>query len=398
MTVASRVNAIDRVLALARDQLGMDVAWMSRFESGTQRFDAVSSLLPDPRPDVGDQLPMEGSFCVRVLDGRLPPIVSNALADPLTRSLDVTEELQIGAYVGVPVHRSDGSVRGMLCCTSVQPRSDLDERDLALLQLLAEVLGELTEREGDDEQLLERRQSAIRAAMSGAFRRTVFQPVVDATTRQAVAVEALSRFSVPPFAPDAWFADADEVGMRAELEAAAACDAMRVLDEHRDVSLTVNLAPSTIVHELMPYLLTGVDLTRLTVELTEHAPVHDYDPLLAVLTPLRAQGLRIAVDDAGAGYASFRHLLVLKPDLIKIDLSLVRDVHIDPVRQALVTALVTCAETAEAELVAEGVEQEAELVALKTLGVRYVQGYLFGQPSPEPVAVGQLVRFSGAGA
>jgi len=138
-------------------------------------------------------------------------------------------------------------------------------------------------------------------------------------------------------------------------------------------------------------LLDGVDRSRLVVEITEHAQVEDYAELHAAVEPHRAAGLRLAVDDAGAGYASFRHILALRPDFIKVDLSLVRDVHLDPVRQALTSSLLTFAQTAGAQLIAEGVETQAELDTLARLGVTLMQGYHLGRPT-EVLAAGGYAR------
>ena len=124
------------------------------------------------------------------------------------------------------------------------------------------------------------------------------------------------------------------------------------------------------------------------MEITEHTAVEDYEALSAALRPHRDAGLRLAVDDAGAGYASLLHILKLRPDFIKIDLSLVRDIHLDPARQALVTLLVSFARKVDAVLVAEGVEQQAELDMLVTLGVRQMQGYLLCAPCTNPPTTG----------
>jgi EAL domain-containing protein (putative c-di-GMP-specific phosphodiesterase class I) len=134
--------------------------------------------------------------------------------------------------------------------------------------------------------------------------------------------------------------------------------------------------------------MAGTDPASLVVEITEHVAVEDYDALSRVLRRFRDAGLRLAVDDAGAGYASLRHILKLRPDYIKIDLSLVRDIHLDPARQALVASLVSFARTVDAVLVGEGVEQQAELDMLVTLGVRQMQGFLLCPPCANPPTTG----------
>jgi EAL domain-containing protein (putative c-di-GMP-specific phosphodiesterase class I) len=124
------------------------------------------------------------------------------------------------------------------------------------------------------------------------------------------------------------------------------------------------------------------------LEITEHEVVADYAAVRAALAPYRAAGLALAIDDAGAGYASFRHILSLEPDFIKIDISLVRGIDQDPVRAALVESLATFARTSAALIVAEGVETQAELDTLAGLGVTHGQGYLYGTPSSTPRLTG----------
>lgn len=131
-------------------------------------------------------------------------------------------------------------------------------------------------------------------------------------------------------------------------------------------------------------LLDAVDPARVVVEVTEHAAVGDYDTLLAELADARAAGLRLAVDDAGAGFASLRHVLLCKPDLVKVDMALVRGCDGDPVRQTLLRALLDFAGSMGADVVAEGVETTAELETLRICGVTLAQGYALAHPSASP--------------
>ena len=106
------------------------------------------------------------------------------------------------------------------------------------------------------------------------------------------------------------------------------------------------------------------------------------DPVIAALRSLRHGGVRVAVDDAGAGYASFRHILRLRPDIIKLDMALTRDIDRDPARRALASALITFAADTDSTIVAEGVETSGERAALRRLGVDAAQGYCLGRPTP----------------
>jgi PAS domain S-box-containing protein len=214
-----------------------------------------------------------------------------------------------------------------------------------------------------------------------------FQPIVALADQRMIGVEALSRFTVPDDrrSPQDWFTDAAAVGLAVDLELHAVQVALRAaardLPAHCYVS--VNLCPETLTSPALAQLLrrSPVPLTRLVVELTEHSSVEDYGTLRRALAPLREQGLRLAVDDAGAGYASFRHILALAADVIKLDRTLISGIDSDPARQALGAAVVTFAHDMGSTVIAEGIETDAELRALRALGVDSAQGYLLGRPT-----------------
>jgi EAL domain-containing protein (putative c-di-GMP-specific phosphodiesterase class I) len=211
-----------------------------------------------------------------------------------------------------------------------------------------------------------------------------FQPIVDLSSGAMRGMEALSRFAPEPRrTPDVWFAEAAETGLGAELELAAVHAAIAQLTSlPADTYLSVNLSPETLTAVHPSTLLRDAPGDRIVVEVTEHAAVQDYDALLAALHTLRSLGVRLAIDDAGAGFASLRHILRLTPEIIKLDLALTRDVDSDPVRRALATALVRFATDTGASIVAEGIETESELATLRDLGVACGQGYHIGRPAP----------------
>jgi EAL domain-containing protein (putative c-di-GMP-specific phosphodiesterase class I) len=213
------------------------------------------------------------------------------------------------------------------------------------------------------------------------------QPIVSVVTGRMVGAEALARFR-DGRGPEAWFAEARSIGFGLELDRlcfSAALDLLPVLPP--DVSLSVNTSPELLVDPAFQQLLTGpdVDLSRLVVEVTEHVEIGRYDDIRAALLPVRERGLRLAVDDTGAGYASFSHVLQLRPDIIKIDRSLVSNVTTDPARRSLLTALVLLALDLGATVTAEGVEDRSELETLAALGVDEAQGYFLARPTTDPV-------------
>jgi EAL domain-containing protein (putative c-di-GMP-specific phosphodiesterase class I) len=199
-------------------------------------------------------------------------------------------------------------------------------------------------------------------------------------------VEALARFTGPPTqTPDLWFAEAAELGSLLDLELATGSAALgRLRDLPADTYLSVNFSPSTVCSSRLLEELEGVRTDHVVVEITEHAAVEDYKELCESLEVLRARGLRVAIDDAGAGFSSLQHILWLMPELIKLDISLTRGIHLDRHRQSLARALISFAADLGADVVAEGVETAEEMDALVKLGVSLGQGYFLGRPGSLP--------------
>src|SRR5207248_5366132 len=226
-------------------------------------------------------------------------------------------------------------------------------------------------------------RSRIRSLLDGNELGVEFQPMFDLADCRIVSLEALARFSrVPLRSPSAWFAEAAEVGLGAELELAAIEAALASLDDFpEDVALAINVSPATVLDPRFAELLLDV-AERLVIEITEHAQVDDYDALLFALAPLRERGARLAIDDVGAGFANLRHILRLAPDIVKLDLSLIQEIARDPAREALAGSLVGFAEGVGAAIAAEGISSDEDLAVLRALGVDYGQGFYLARPAP----------------
>jgi EAL domain-containing protein (putative c-di-GMP-specific phosphodiesterase class I) len=209
----------------------------------------------------------------------------------------------------------------------------------------------------------------------------VFQPIVELVSREPMGYEALTRFESGE-RPDACFADAWSVGRGAELELAtleAAVAAARQLPAGRWLNLNVSPRLLESPAELARILeLAG---RPIVLEITEHERIADYAAVSEAVAAL-GNNVRLAVDDAGVGIANFGHIVELRPDFVKLDISLIRGVNANLGRQALVIAMRHFALTAGCRLVAEGVETEDEARALLELGVEFGQGYWFGRPEP----------------
>lgn len=212
----------------------------------------------------------------------------------------------------------------------------------------------------------------------------MYQPIYDLEQSKIVGFESLSRFSTKPVrAPDVWFREAASVGLGVPLEARAARIALQGFQAlPAEIYISINFSPEALLSGMMERILGAAPLDRVVLEITEHDSIDYYSSIAEILHPLRKKGLRIAVDDAGAGYASFRHILNLAPDLIKLDMSLTRHIDKDKSRRALAAAFIHFSQETGCQIVAEGVETIEELNTLRQLGIGTLQGYLLGRPVP----------------
>ena len=380
-------SEIDRLLSLARTHLGMDIAWMSQFSDGQQMIRAASGDTAAMNVTVGEGTPLEGSFCTRVLAGTLPAVIPDARRHPVARELAITQALRIGSYVGVPWRGETGETAGMLCCLSRGTDPALDERAVSFLALIADLISDYVASPlASNRRVVEHGAERVRVLLENRALQMVFQPVMWLHDAEPHAFEALARFHDPDFpTPAHAFAAATRVGLGVPLELLAVQQAFTHLDDIPvGAWLAVNLsADALMVPGVQDTLLAHAD-RGIGVELTEHTQVGDYPRLAAATDRLRSAGIRIVVDDAGAGFASFRHILKLRPDVIKLDIEITRNVDSDPVRMALTRSLVTFAHDIGAALIAEGIETRAEHDTLMSLGVRLGQGFLLARPAPLP--------------
>ena len=287
---------------------------------------------------------------------------------------------------GAPIHVGERLVALLAITTSVDPAGGGSPLQRARLQaaasdvasLLSATIGGSIEASG---QSTEERRRLQRILDRRAFD-MAFQPIVDLDLGVILGYEALTRFS-DGARPDVQFAEATAVGLGPAFEMAAVRAAVERFGDRRDGFLTVNLSPSVIVEcrAELEAVVRGAG-APLVIEVTEHVPILDYAELRAAVRSLGET--RLAIDDAGAGYASLRHIVQLSPSFAKLDMSLVRDIQDDPVRRALITGLAHSALLSGIDLIAEGIETEAEAATLRDLGVELGQGYLFGKPGPLP--------------
>jgi EAL domain-containing protein (putative c-di-GMP-specific phosphodiesterase class I) len=371
-------------------------------------------------PRIGERVPLEGSLAGLAIQSGETRHCDDAGFDPRAER-DFCQASGIRSFVCVPLWRGNRSV-GALCVGSCRVHA-FDGHDAATLTSLAEFISAvimvaidlagvtdalLSRAERDtpgataactDDRAAEARfvanvlnpgaigrlesRSRVDRCLSGRGLTHAFQPVFDITGGDCFAVEALARFSAQPKrTPDVWFAEAHEMGVGVELEIVSVKRALSCLPRlSPDVALCLNAGPGAIVSDELLHLLEASQPRRIIMELTEETRVDDYSRLSGALGLLRSMGVRLAIDDTGAGFASLAHILKLAPDLIKLDRELTSGIDRDPVRKALATALVSFASGLGAQIIAEGIETVEELDVLRGLGIRYGQGFYLCRPT-----------------
>lgn len=348
---------LGRALRALRKQLGLEAALVVRHEGGGARIIEADGI------DAGT----------------LPA------AELLTGSGDIGGPALAGyERLGADISFEDGTPYGSLICFGSPPRVPFNDRDFTLMRVYAEMLAEHLEADAHARSREDALAQSIRAVIAGDQVSCVYQPIIDIHRGRIVGVEALARFSVEPVrSPDAWFGDAVRAGLEIELERKVIDEALRSFPMLPDnVSVAFNVTSHILLHGRLDEAFAAVDPRRIVLEINEHMSIRQYDEIARVLAPLRSRGLQIAVDDAGRGIEGFQHILNLKPNIIKLHRTLVHQIDADPARRALAGAVVQFGRGQRCELIAEGVENAAELATLKALGVRCMQGYFLRRPAP----------------
>ncbi len=373
-------DAVDIILETVRKHFDMEVAYLSEIVDGQSVFRAVSAPGFEALISPGSVIPLSEVYCQHILDGVLPNLMTDTSQHPLAVAMPITRNVPIGAHLSLPVYRDNGQVYGMLCCLRSTPHPSLGERDLAVMETFAGLAGNQI-----NDGLRRRAEIAdINARLDSALAadgfRIALQPVVDLETLRPIKFEALSRFT-DGRPPNIWFEEARQVGRQIELEIAAIEKALTLLGQlPEEMAIGFNASPQTITSDALLEAIGHIPAERLVVEITEHDVAEDFDELATALQTLRRRGIRTAADDVGAGFSGLIALLRMRPDILKLDIELVRDINSNLAKQALVLGMVDFARQTGALTIAEGVETEEEYATLLRLKVDLGQGYLFGRP------------------
>ena len=378
---------LDKLLTFVRKSFGMEVAFISEFDQGQRIFRHVSSDYEFRPVQAGDSNPLEESYCIRIVRKELPELIVNARQLPLALEIPATQELPIGSHLSVPLYLTDGSLYGTFCCFSRSVVPGLADRELEFMHLLAGLIARFISAEVIDQRERQALTGQIMAILRSGQITTFEQPInalhqIDGVIKfRTFATEALSRFPECSLMVEDVFIKAAATGLALPLELGCFTRALKLLTMlPSDLLLSINISATVLIQPECVKALSGYDLSRVVIELTERESVLSYQALLEVVASLRDAGAKFAVDDAGAGYSSLRHIMMLRPEWIKIDHSLVADVDKSKSQQALIRSMVQYGTDMNAVIIAEGIETPEELETLYRLGVRYGQGYLLARP------------------
>lgn len=229
------------------------------------------------------------------------------------------------------------------------------------------------------------RKAGLLQIIAGRQIRSVYQPIIDLAEQWILGYEAFSRAPEGPFAnPSYLFTIASEMKVLWQLERLCREQAVARLPElEPDQLLFINVEPESIFDpELRRWSREAGLEGRVVLEVTERSGVEEYILFRRVLDVIRSVGLRVAVDDVGSAYSGLRMIAETQPDFIKLDMGLTRGMRDETVRRELVSTIADFSTRVGTPLIVEGVEEPADLEVLRTIGVRYVQGYLFARPAP----------------
>jgi EAL domain-containing protein (putative c-di-GMP-specific phosphodiesterase class I) len=398
-------RVVDEALVLAPHADGAAVELLG--DDGWTTVVSAGGTLTD---SVGTWLPAQGTLSGLAIETATLLRSHDAANDPGVDT-ETCRRLGVASMLCVPLLRGDHAV-GVLRVTATQAgmftRGDVEVLS-AVAGMLSVVVGAVTElgrvaaglMPGDSERADRASVSVfvsdvlaphlaehvavrdrVREFLDQGQLGIVFQPVLDLSTGSVAGQEALARFP-DGRPPDMWFDEANRAGLGTELELLAVAEAMDAVPEDFAGFLAVNLSPAVLVSPKLLVLLDSrparVDLV---LEMTEHEAVADHERTRAGIARLRARGVRVALDDVGSGAAGLRQLVDLRPDIIKIDRSLVSHIDEDAGRHGLAVALTQLAVSMGWTVVAEGIERDEELAACRLIGIKYGQGYLLGRPAP----------------
>lgn len=376
-------DVISNALSFARSYLSMEVAYLGEVVGDDLVFRVAIAPGFEGVIEEGLSLPFKTTLCQHIVKGRLPEVIPDIADNAFAQTVAVLKIVPIRSLVSIPIHRLDGTLFGVFCCFDRAAHPSLNARDLEVMRAFASLSADQVNTGLSMDSAAQTKRAAIEGVLRDQAFEIALQPILHLKDQGTAGYEALCRFSPEPYRPpNLWFEDAAEVGLQVALEVHVIETAFKILpDLPAACYLAVNTSPATLATGKLSDLVAAAGGNRVVIEITEHSAIDDLDVLLMEIDRLRELGARIAVDDAGAGYSGLQQIIRLRPDVIKLDMSLTQNVDKDVARRALASAMVQFARDTNARVVAEGIETEAELRTLKAIGVEMGQGYHLGRPA-----------------
>lgn len=376
-------DVVANALAFVRTHLDMEVAFLSEFVGNNFVFRVLDAPGFEDRLVVGGEMSLDDTYCRHIIERRLPELIPDTKDEPLTQNITITNSFSVRSHVSIPIYRNNGELFGMFCCLSSEARPSLNYRDLGVMRAFAAMSSDEVNAHQDREDVRRAKRLSIESVLDSGDFDIALQPILRLKDQGTAGYEALCRFTPEPYRPpNLWFEDAADVGLQMALELHVIEVALCLLQDMPDPCyIAVNASPATLASGRISPLVEAAGGKRVVVEITEHAEIENIDALLMEIDRLRDLGARIAVDDAGAGYSGLQQIVLLRPDVIKLDMSLTQDVDKDLARRSLASAMVQFANDTNARVIAEGIETEAEMCTLRQIGVEMGQGYHLGRPA-----------------
>ena len=239
------------------------------------------------------------------------------------------------------------------------------------------------------------RVERIRTLLVDERLHAVYQPIVDVSERTVLGYEALSRPAADMFPrPDLMLKAASETGLLWDAERLCRKRIIEGLSGQYPAGLLlfINVEPDSLEDPefrdsriVQTFESAGILPDRVVLEMTEHSAVQDFQSFRKTVFFFRSLGFKLAIDDMGAGFSGLKTLTEMAPEFIKMDLSLIRDIHLNPLKQEMIASILRFAANTGSAVISEGVEKIEEMQTLRRLGVRFAQGYLLARPgSPLP--------------
>lgn len=387
--------AIASYLAGARDHLGVETAFVIRCVKDGQH--QITHMCTDDKLplEVGTFMDEEQSILGHVLRGSQPQLIADSGELALPPLPSEFREIPVGCLACAPMYLPDSSYWGSICVMGKEPDPSMTIRDLNIVRSFAGLAAERIVAVLERDALELAARTRVESMLDGHGITTFQQPIVSLGTDEPVGVECLSRFpDLTKRGPDAWFEDAELVGLGEALELAALRCAIETLAHvPKGLFATINVSPRTVQSGAVRRLLEDMPIAELVVEIPAQLQAADLGALAREIAELRPL-VRIALDNVAPDLDGLQRMVELRPDFVKLDMTLARDIDSDRARQAMVAALVTLGRTVGCTVIAQGIEKEADEEAFKALGIDCGQGYFYSRPLPTAAAQQYLLGFA----